>query len=131
MTIFGSALGMPMEEEEESVIVYFIPLISTFLRKYAQCSALPTSQSSESSVQGHFMGKTWTWIDAQLTKLLYDWVESQSKESGVPPTKSGRNFLCDDKEKGKGYFIKALFTIELNLNWPLISWKKHKSNWEL
>ena len=45
MTIFGSALEMPMEEKEESVIVYFIPLISTFLHTYAQSSPLPNFTS--------------------------------------------------------------------------------------
>ena len=47
MTIFGSALGMPMEEKEESVIVYFIPLISTFLHTYAQSSPLTHFTSAE------------------------------------------------------------------------------------
>ena len=51
MTIFGSALGMPMEEKEESVIVYFIPLISTFLHTYAQSSPLPHFTSELYQVQ--------------------------------------------------------------------------------
>ena len=51
MTIFGSALEMPMEEKEESVIVYFIPLISTFLHTYAQSSPLPNFTSELYKVQ--------------------------------------------------------------------------------